>query len=147
MVFDFISTEIGQCTDVRPYFSKSGHRVSRKYGHCDVNDALTFAYFKPFFGLRYTAGPDWSRKFVKPMNIDFAFKALRKLAIFQYGGFEFEAVGDKWLHETDEVEKECSKPRKQTPIRQQPYRKGCIGISESSTQRALLLEKVFCVLR
>ena len=36
--------------------------------------ALTFAYFKPFPGLKYTAGPDWSKKFVKPMNIDFASK-------------------------------------------------------------------------
>ena len=27
--------------------------------------SLTFAYFKPFLGLKYTAGPDWSKKFVK----------------------------------------------------------------------------------
>ena len=25
--------------EVRLYFSKYGHRVSRKYGNCDVNDA------------------------------------------------------------------------------------------------------------
>ena len=25
-------------TDVHPYFSKYGHRVSRKYGNCDVNE-------------------------------------------------------------------------------------------------------------
>ena len=36
--------------------------------------SLTFTYFKPFPGLKYTAGPDWSKKFVKPMNIDFALK-------------------------------------------------------------------------
>ena len=36
--------------------------------------SLTFAYFKPFPGLKYTAGPDWSKKFVKPVNIDFASK-------------------------------------------------------------------------
>ena len=35
---------------------------------------LTLAYFKPFLGLKYTAGPDWSKKFVKPMSIDFASK-------------------------------------------------------------------------
>ena len=35
------------------------------------------------------------------------------------------------------------KPRKQTPTRQQPFKKGCVGISESSTHGALLLEKVF----
>ena len=78
--------------EVRPYFSKYGHRVSRKYGNRDMNNAsllpaepdrsglmgsyrsLTFVYFKPFLGLKYTAGPDWSKKFVKPMNIDFASK-------------------------------------------------------------------------
>ena len=77
-------------TDVCPYFSKYGHRVSRKYGNRDVNKcefvaseachralmgsyrSFAFAYFKPFPGLMYTAGPDWSKKFVKPMNIDFA---------------------------------------------------------------------------
>ena len=71
--------------DVHPYFSKYGHRVSRKYGKCDVNECkfvaseadrralmLTVAYFKSFPGLKYTAGPDWSKKFLKPMNIDFA---------------------------------------------------------------------------
>ena len=36
--------------------------------------SLTFAYFKPFPVLKYTIGPDWSKKFVKPMNIDFAWK-------------------------------------------------------------------------
>ena len=46
------------------------------------------------------------------MSLDFAFKALRKLAVFRYDGFEFEAIGDKWLHETDEEEEECKKPRK-----------------------------------
>ena len=52
--------------------------------------SLTFAYFKPHPGL----------------NIDFAFKALQKLAIFRYGGYESEAVSDKWLYETKEEEGE-----------------------------------------
>ena len=61
--------------DVHLYFSKYGHRVSRKYGNRDVNKcvffahkanrrvlmegyrSLTFAYFKPFSGLKYMAGP------------------------------------------------------------------------------------------
>ena len=78
--------------DVCPYSSKYGHRVSRKYGNHNVNEcesiaseadrrtlmgsyrSLTFAYFKSFLGLKYTAGPDWSKKFGKPMNIDFALK-------------------------------------------------------------------------
>ena len=47
------------------------------------------------------------------MNIDMALEDLRKLVIFRYGGFEFKAVGNKWLHEMDEEEEECSKPRKQ----------------------------------
>ena len=56
-------------THVQPYFSKYGHRVSRKYRNRDVNEcefvaseadrrplmgsyrSLTFAYFKPFLGL------------------------------------------------------------------------------------------------
>ena len=67
-------------TDVHSYFSKYGHRVSRKYGNCDMNEcefvaseadrralmgsyhSLTFAYFKPFRELKYTVGPDWSKK-------------------------------------------------------------------------------------
>ena len=44
---------------------------------------LTFAYFKPFPGLKYMAGPDWSKRFVKPMNIN-CIKTLQKLAIFLY---------------------------------------------------------------
>ena len=87
------------------------------------------------------------KKVFKPMNINFAFEALRKLAIYRYGGFEFKAVCDKWLHKTAEKEEECTKQRKQTPTRQQPFKKGHIGISESSTHGALLLEKVFCGLQ
>ena len=67
-------------------------QVSREYGNRDVSDckfvsseadhralmgsyrSLAFAYFKPFAGLKYAASPDWSKKFVKPMNIDFALK-------------------------------------------------------------------------
>ena len=78
--------------DVCPYFSKYRHSVSRKYGNRDGNEcefiaceadyrvlmasyrSLTFAYFKPFPGLKYMGGPDWSKKFVRPMNIDFASK-------------------------------------------------------------------------
>ena len=51
----------------------------------------------------------------RPMDINFACKALLKLAIFLYGRFEFEDVGDKWMHETHKEEEECRKPRKQTP--------------------------------
>ena len=58
-------------------------------------------------------------------------------------GFEFEAVSDKLLHETYEEEEECTKPRKQTQTIQQPFKKGFVGISESSTHNALFLEKVF----
>ena len=36
--------------------------------------SLTFAYFKSFPGLKCTTDPDWSKKFVTPMNIDFASK-------------------------------------------------------------------------
>ena len=36
--------------------------------------SLIFAYFKPFPGLKDTASPGWSNKFVEPMNIDYASK-------------------------------------------------------------------------
>ena len=39
------------------------------------------------------------------------------------------------------------KPRKQTPTKQQPFKKGRVGISKSSTHSALLLGKVFWGLR
>ena len=64
------------------------------------------------------------------------------MEVSHHGGFE--AVGDKWLHETDEEEEECMKPRKQIPTRQQPFKKGHVGISKSSTHGTLFLEKVFC---
>ena len=86
--------------------------------------SLRFACLKPFAGLKYTAIPAWSKKFLKQININLAFEALRKLAIFRYGGFEYEAVDDKWLHKTDEEEEECKKTRKQALTRQQPFKKG-----------------------
>ena len=82
------------------------------------------------------------------MNIDVAFEALWNLAIFRYGGFEFKAVSDKWLHDTDEVEEEYTKSRKQTLTRQQLFKKGCVYIAEAAhTVGALLVKKVFCGLR
>ena len=99
----------------------------------ECSRSLTFAYFKPFPGLKYTAGLDWS----------LCMETLRKLATFLYG--RFEVVGDKWLHETDEEEEECMKPRKQTPTRQQPFKKGRISISESSTHGALYWRKCSAV--
>ena len=81
---------------------------------------MTFAYSKPFPGLKYTASLDWSKQLFKPMNMDFAFEALRKLAILGYGRFKFEIFGDKWLQETVEEEEEW---KKQAPIRQQLSRK------------------------
>ena len=77
------------------------------------------------------------------MNVGFVFKAVWKLAVFRYDGFEFETVGDKWLHETDQEDEECKKPRKQAPSRQQQFKKGRVGITQSSTHSAVLLEKVF----
>ena len=48
---------------------EADHRVLME-SYC----SLTFAYSKPFLMLKYMSGPDWSKKFVKPMNIDFASK-------------------------------------------------------------------------
>ena len=50
-------------------------------------------HLKPFPRLNCRASSAWSKQFFKLMNIDFAFKAFRKFAIFKYGGFEFDAVG------------------------------------------------------
>ena len=41
------------------------------------------------------------------MNIDFAFEAEQKLAIFTYGGFVNKAVCSKWLHGTEEEKEEA----------------------------------------
>ena len=93
------------------------------------------------------ASSDWSKQFFKPMNIDFAFKAFRKLASFVYGRFEFDAVGDiKLMQRRKKLE--CKKLRKLAPTRQQPFTKECVGINISeSTHGALLWEKVFCSLQ
>ena len=101
---------------------------------------MTFAYFKPFPGLKRTTDPDWPKKFVKPMNIDFAFKALCELVIFRCGGFEF-TVSDKWLHKSKE-EEECKKTScdQRTTIReimcghQQKLHTGCVALGESVLQ-------------
>ena len=53
---------------------------------------LSFTYFKPFLDLKHTAGPDWSNKFSKLMNTDFAFRGLWKTAIFRYGRFEVKEL-------------------------------------------------------
>ena len=71
------------------FFLKTVRQCNRKCGNHSVNEcefarkiecwwsyrSWTFAYFKLFPWRKYTAGPDWSKKFVKPMNIDFAFEA------------------------------------------------------------------------
>ena len=76
-------------TSILFFFLKTVCRCSRKYGNHAVNEcefaseierwwsyrSWTFAYFKLFPWRKYTAGHDWSKKFVKPMNIDFAFEA------------------------------------------------------------------------
>ena len=48
------------------------------------------------------------------------------------------------MHKASEGDQECMKPMKQIPTRQQPFKKGRTGISESSTFGALFLEKAFC---
>ena len=91
-VFDCISTETGRQYGCTPVFLKIQTqsfkkvckswreqmqvRCQRIYRRALVGSyrSLTFAYFKPFLGLKCTAGPDWSKKFVEPMNFDFASK-------------------------------------------------------------------------
>ena len=91
-IFACISTEIGRQYRSTPVFLKirtlSFQKVRKSW--CEqykfiASEAdrrvlvgsycsFTLAYFKPFPDLKYTAGPDWSKKFVKPMNIEFASK-------------------------------------------------------------------------
>ena len=101
---------------------------------------MTFAYFRLFLRLKCTAGPDWPRKFIKPMNINFAYKALQKLVIFRYGGFEV-TVSDKWLHKMKE-EEECKKTSsdQSTAVQemacphQQKLHTWCVAFGESVLQ-------------
>ena len=43
---------------------------------------MVCASCEAILGLNCVAGSDWSKKFFKPMHIDFTFEALRDLAIF-----------------------------------------------------------------
>ena len=61
---------------------------------------LTFVYFKPFPGLKYTANPDGSKKFVKPMNIDFASKLYGSYPSFDMAGSKLSVISG------------CTKPTK-----------------------------------
>ena len=147
-------------TDVRRYFSKYGHRVSKKYGNRSVNNASLLPA-KPivehWWGVIVCCHlhisshfRGWSMRLVligqKSLTSEhqLCIETLRKLTIFLYDGFEFEVVNYKWLRKTSEEEEECTKPRKQTPTIQQPFKKGRIDITEISTHGALILEKVFC---
>ena len=66
--------------DVRMYFSKYGQRVYLKYGNQDVNECefvasevdgwalmelslVDILIFQAISGLKYTASPDWLKKF------------------------------------------------------------------------------------
>ena len=84
-----VSTEIGrQCGSMLVFLkiqTQSFQKVRKSRCETVANEtdrrvlmgsygSLIFVYSKPFPGLKYTAGPDWSNKFVKPMNIDFASK-------------------------------------------------------------------------
>ena len=74
------------------------------------------------------------------MNINFAYKALQKLVIFRYGGFEV-TVSDKWLHKTKEKE-ECKKTSsdQSTAVQemacphQQKLHTWCVAFGESVLQ-------------
>ena len=91
-IFARICREIGQQYGSTPAFLKirtqsfqKVRKSRRERCKCVASEAsrralmrsyhsLTFVCFKPFLGLKYMAGPDWSEKVVKPMNINFALK-------------------------------------------------------------------------
>ena len=102
------------------------------------NCSLTFVYFKPYPGLNCMAGPDWSKKIFLTNEHQLCIETLLKLSIFRYGGFQAARNRRRGgrMHKT----------KKQTPTRQQTFKKGCVA-RENSTHGALFLEKVFCGLR
>ena len=99
-VFDCISTEIGWQYRCTPCFLKYGHRVSRKYGNCNMNESgcvasevsrwalmellfVDICIFQAISGAKIYSCSWLVKKIFKPMNMDFAFEALRKFATFQ----------------------------------------------------------------
>ena len=151
--------------DVHPYFSKYGHSFQKVWNRdviecefvaskadCWALMKLSFIYicvFQAISAAKHTAGPDWSKKVFEPVNIDFYIQSFTKVSHLLIWRVWIEAVGDKWQHETNEEEEECTKLQKQTPTRQQQFKKGRMGINKSSTHGALLLmrsliENDFC---
>ena len=116
--------------DVRPYFSEYGHRVSRKYGNHDVNECkfvaseasrrweLSFVdicIFQAISGIE-VSGLSWMvKKFLDQWTFTLHQNFMEVSHLPIYGGFEFGAVSDKWLHKTDEEEEECTKLRQLRP--------------------------------
>ena len=73
-IFQNTDKEFPKSTEIATWTNPIRCQWSQSLGFDGSYRSLTFAYFKPFPGLKYMAGPDWPEKFVKPMNIDFASK-------------------------------------------------------------------------
>ena len=82
---------------------------------------MTFAYFKPFLGLKYTANPGQLKTFFVLLFCTnehrLCLQGFTEVSHL-HGRFEFRAVGDKWQHKTEEEEEEYKKTRKQALTRQ-----------------------------
>ena len=149
-------------TDVRLYFSKyeqfpesteiaewmnaSSMPSKSIFVCCWSCRSLTFTYFKPFSVLKYMAGPDWSESFSKPVNIGFALKALWKLVVSHLQVWWVWVRSCRWQVTARNWRRggRMQETKEKAPIRQQPFKKVCVGVSERSTCGALLWGKVFC---
>ena len=114
--------------------------ICMKIGHWWSYHLLTFAYFKLFPGHKY-GGSDWSKKFSKPMNMDFeSFTEVSHLQIWRVKIQSFRwqvAAGNRQRRGRMQETKKRSSNQTAT------IQETTLGISESSTHGALLLEKVF----
>ena len=127
-VFAYISTEISQQFGCMPVFLKIQTQSFQKVRtlwreRCEfgVREAdrralmgnyrsLTFAYFKPFPGLKYMAGPDWSKKFVSQwtMTLHQNFTEVSYLPIWRVWSCQwYVAAWNRWrggrMYETKET--------------------------------------------
>ena len=57
-----------------------------------------------------------------------------------------EAVSDKWLHEIDEEQEECMKVRKQTPTRQELFKKDALVSGKAAHMVHCFWRKCYAVL-
>ena len=147
-------------TDVHPYFSKYGQRVSRKYGNHDVNKRDFVANELDLWALVELSLLDiclfqaisggWN---VRPVLIgQKSFQTNEhRLCIGSFTEVSHLQIWRVWVHSQWHVAavnrtRGRMQETKETSSDQKPFKKGRVSICRSLTLGALLLEKVFCSL-